>query len=250
MKICTVLLPLTAFLISGCSKTTPVGITGRVTLQGAPPPEIAIKMGPDCEQLQTNQLTTRHYVVGPNAGLANVLVVIRNEFDARLFPVPTNRARMETVACEIYPYVIAVRTGQPIAFENDSRMMENFHFTPKRNSGRNFVGLRGTTNMVHFDTPEDFIPVKCDVHPWMFGYICAVGHPFFALTQPDGAFTLPAGLRDGLYTLEAVHMKAGAQKKEIKVRNGHSEPIEFAFSVPTKLPKRSAPPLQTIPSPP
>ncbi len=179
---------LCAGLVSGCGKpktSATTTVTGRVIFQGVPPPEIVIQMDPACAKLQTNQPTTRHYVIATNGGLANVFVAIRGEFDTKLFPVPTNAVRMATVACQFYPHVIAVRARQPVSFENDANMLENFHLTPKLNREGNFaLVMRGERHIVTFDTAEDFIRVKSDVHPWMFGYVCVVGHPFFAVTGP------------------------------------------------------------------
>lgn len=226
-----------AILLSACgisSANAAAPITGRVTFQGVPPPEIVIPMSAECARLQTNQPTTRHYVVATHGGFANVFVSIRAEFDAKLFPVPTNVVRMQCVACQVEPYILAARAGQPVSFENDSSMMENFHFTPKLNSERNLAGLPGRPHIVTFDTPEDFIRFKGDVHPWFFGYVCVVGHPCFAVTGPDGTFSLPAGLPDGTYTLAASHLKAGSQKKQITVRGGRAAPVEFTFTVPKR----------------
>jgi hypothetical protein len=206
-------------------------VIGRVTFQGVPPPEIVIKeMGPDCAALQTNMPITRHYVVSTNGGLANVLVVIRAEFDAKqLPPISTNAVVMDCNFCQLHPYVIAARTGQPVRFQNYSGMNENLHVTPRINREWNFAFTSGFTRTVTFDAPEDFIRVKGDVHPWFFGYVCVVGHPFFAVTGPDGNFALPTGLPDGAYTLEAVHMKSGAQRQTITVKQGRAAPVEFIY---------------------
>ena len=40
------------------------------------------------------------------------------------------------------------------------------------------------------------ITLKCDIHPWMEGWIMVFDHPFFAVTGPDGSFEIrgvPAG---------------------------------------------------------
>jgi hypothetical protein len=39
------------------------------------------------------------------------------------------------------------------------------------------------------EKPET-IRVGCDVHAWMQAYVHVLGHPYFAVTGPDGAFTL------------------------------------------------------------
>jgi hypothetical protein len=47
---------------------------------------------------------------------------------------------------------------------------------------------------------------KCDVHPWMFAYVGVVEHPFFAVTDKDGAFKI-SDVPNGKYTIEAYHPK-------------------------------------------
>src|SRR5262249_4421621 len=40
------------------------------------------------------------------------------------------------------------------------------------------------------------ISVQCDIHPWMKAYIRVFNHPYFAVTDEDGKFTIkdaPAG---------------------------------------------------------
>jgi hypothetical protein len=77
------------------------------------------------------------------------------------------------------------------------------------------------------------VQFKCDVHPWMFAYVGVVEHPWFAVTDGNGAFALPPGLPPGRYTLAAVHRKLGEQTQTITVGAGGTEPVEFLLEVPT-----------------
>ena len=43
---------------------------------------------------------------------------------------------------------------------------------------------------------------KCDVHPWMFAYVCVSEHPCFAVSGKDGTFKIK-DVPPGKYTLEA-----------------------------------------------
>ena len=212
-------------------------VEGVLRLTGKPPPEIAIKMGADCAAAQKTPPTTRHYVVGKNGGLANVFVVVREGVSARTYPVPSEPTVMECIACQIQPHVIAVQTRQPVLFRNDGPFMENLHFAPRLNPGRNFALMADSSLNLSFDQPEEFIRVKGDVHPWFFGYVCVVDHPFFAVTGADGTFRLPDGLPDGTYTLEATHLKAGKARHQFTVRDGRSDRIEIQLSVPQKNPR-------------
>ena len=47
-----------------------------------------------------------------------------------------------------------------------------------------------------------------------------IDHPFFAVSDADGKFTLPKGLPDGDYTVTAWHEKYGAQEGKLTVKDG------------------------------
>ncbi len=213
-------------------------VEGVLRLTGKPPPEIAIKMGADCAAAQRTPPTTRHYVVSKDGGLANVFVVVREGVPALAYPVPTEPAVMEAIDCWIQPYIIAVQTNQPVEFRNNSRFMDNLHFSPRINRERNYALMSGGKPIsLTFDRAEDFIRIKGDVHTWSFAYVCVVEHPFFAVTGTDGTFRLPNGLPDGTYTLEATHLKAGKARHKINVRDGRADRIEIQLSVPQKNPR-------------
>jgi len=75
--------------------------------------------------------------------------------------------------------------------------------------------------------------VKCDVHPWMQSYIGVFSHPFFAVTKPDGKFSL-ANLDAGTYEIEAWHERLGTQKATVTLGAGDTKPVGFKFSPPAK----------------
>src|SRR6266849_4649482 len=63
---------------------------------------------------------------------------------------------------------------------------------------------------------EEIIPVKCNVHPWMKGYIAVFKHPYFAITDKDGTFDLK-NVPPGDYTIEAWHEKYGVLTQKVAV---------------------------------
>ena len=58
--------------------------------------------------------------------------------------------------------------------------------------------------------------VKCDVHGWMKSYMAVMPHPFYAVSNMNGAFTIP-NLPAGTYTLVTWHEKYGPQEQQITV---------------------------------
>ena len=93
----------------------------------------------------------------------------------------------------------------------------------------------GPVTLRSFDTPELMIRLKCDVHPWMFAYISVVEHPWFAVSDVNGAYQLPQGLPVGRYKLTAVHQKSGVQTKDIVVKKGQPVVANFQFTPAAKI---------------
>jgi hypothetical protein len=188
-------------------------VTGRVVLEGTPPPEIVVDLSPDarCAALHTEPLTTRHYVVGEDQGLANVFVYIREGVPEADYPIPSEVPLLDQVDCEYVPYVMGVRAGQTFQVRNSDPTMHNVHSTPDRrtgNRGFNFAQpFKGLVSERKFTAPEVAIRFKCDVHPWMFAYVAVVDHPFFAVTDESGRFEIK-DLPDGNYTIEAWHVRS------------------------------------------
>ena len=209
------------------------GVSGRVTLRGTPPPEKAIVMDAACAALNPNPVKTRHYLVSKDGGLANAFVYVKN--GAPRGPV-SGTAAISMTRCLFEPYVLGAQTGRPIELRNGDPVLDNIHVVPRNpgNRGRN-IGMpsRGATATFSFDAPELFIRVKTDVHPWMFAFICVADHPWFAVTDKDGNFSLPPGLLPGHYTLAAAHPKAGEQTAEIEIDAAEKiAAVMFTLDVP------------------
>ena len=70
--------------------------------------------------------------------------------------------------------------------------------------------------------------VKCDVHPWMNGWVGVVDNPFFAVSGADGTYTIQ-NLPPGDYTIEAWQEKLGTQTGKAKVDANGTATVDFKF---------------------
>lgn len=200
-------------------------ITGKVTLKGAPPEEKPIPQitaDAQCGKLHTAPVKTRFYVVGANGGLADTVVMLKG-ITGKSTGAAAAPLIVDQKGCEYIPYVAAAQTGQKIVVKNSDPMMHNVHPTPVNTAGGNkednkaqFAG--GADLTFTFPATENFLRFKCDVHPWMFSYITVVDHPYFAVTDKDGNFTIK-DVPPGKYTVVALHRKAALTgvEKEIEV---------------------------------
>jgi hypothetical protein len=218
-------------------------VAGRVTLRGTPPAETPITLDPMCARLNPTPITTRHYVVGTDGGLANVFVYIKAGAPPSKAP-QAGPPLLDNINCQFEPYVLGVRAGQPFQIRNSDPMLHNVHSLPKNAGNRQFnLGLpvTGMTQQKTFDKPEVLVQIKCDVHPWMFAYIGVVDHPWFAVTDSNGNFALPTGLPAGEYTIAAVHRKNGEAVQRVTISGGEVAPANFTFDLPESLAGTNAP---------
>jgi plastocyanin len=179
--------------------------------------------------MQAKPVTTRHYVVGADKGLANVFVYIKQ--GAQKTPATGEGPTLDQTGCMYEPYVMGVVTGQKFKIRNSDSLLHNVHATPKPGGNKefNFAQVsKGQVNEKAFEAPEVLVRMKCDVHPWMFAYVGVVDHPYFAVTDKDGNFTIK-NVPPGKYTVEAIHQKSGPGKTA-EVEAGKS--VNFEFEVP------------------
>jgi hypothetical protein len=218
-------------LAAGLQTLSAAEITGKITLKGQPKPETPIPLeGTTCGPVVHEALTTRHYIVGPDKGLANVFVYIKQ--GAAAAPATAGEPLLDQLNCQYEPYVMGMVTGQKLKIRNSDPLLHNVHATPKVNKEFNFAQVtKGQVNEKTFDKSEVLVRMKCDVHPWMFAYIGVVDHPYFAVTGKDGSFKI-SNLPAGKYTIEAVHLKAGAKQQEITVTGDEKKAINFELEVP------------------
>ena len=193
-------------------------VSGKVTLNGAAPAEKPIDVAADkyCKSMHSEALTTRHYVVDANKGLANVFVYVKDGLAGKKFTPPTTPVELDQHGCLYNPYVLGVQVGQPLLVKNTDDTLHNVHAMGTKNPEFNLGQPKGKEDQKTFTKPEVFVKFKCDVHPWMFAYVGVVDSPFFAVTGTDGSYKL-TGLPPGEYTIAAVHPKAGEQTFKVKV---------------------------------
>jgi hypothetical protein len=74
----------------------------------------------------------------------------------------------------------------------------------------------------------EFIPVKCNIHPWMHGNFVVLKNSHYAVSSDSGAFTLP-NLPPGKYTISAWQESYGEQTQEVTISGSETKAITFVF---------------------
>jgi plastocyanin len=207
-------------------------ITGRVVFEGTPPAAQPLKMGSDGSCTQGGPAAMDEtVVVGADGSLKNVFVHIKQGVDpAYSFDVPTEPVQLDQKGCIYVPRVIGVRAGQPVKILNSDSTMHNVHSLPVANQEMNqSTPVRGFTVTQTFTAPEVPVRFMCNVHNWMSAYVGVVAHPFFAVTDASGAFSMH-GVPPGTYTVEAWHEKFGTKTATITIGPSQNGSLSFSFA--------------------
>ncbi len=199
---------------------TAATVAGKVALEGTPPANAPIQMkaDPACMAATKGQSPTQETFISEAGGLGNVFVYVQSGLNGT-FPAPTTPVVFDQKACHYIPHVFGVQVGQPIEIVNSDPTLHNIHATPKTNAEFNTAqpiqGMK-TTHTFTAKEADVIVPFKCDVHGWMNAFVGVLDHPYFAVTKPDGSFSIP-NLPPGSYTLAAWHERLGTQTMPVTV---------------------------------
>jgi len=199
-----------------------------VTYTGTPPKMKPIDMSkePTCAKQHATPVMTEGAVTGPGNTLGDVVVYISAGDQAGA--APAQPVRYDQKGCQYVPHVAVMQAGQALEIYNDDETSHNIHPMPKLNSEWNKSQPPGTPPIhTTFDKAE-FIPVKCNVHPWMHGYFAVLNTSHATVSAPDGSFKLE-GLPPGKYTVTAWHERFGTQTQEVTITGTETVPVKFVF---------------------
>jgi plastocyanin len=183
---------------------------------------------PVCAKSHSTPATTEDIVVDANGGLANVVIYVSDGLAGHTFQPPQQPAAFEQKGCQYKPHVLAMQANQKLDVVNSDETTHNIHPTPSNNREWNMTQPHGVPLEQTFPREEIAIPVKCNIHPWMRGYIAVFKHPYFAVSDKNGTFDLK-DLPPGNYTITAWQEKLGTLSQKITVAAGETKTLDFAF---------------------
>ena len=142
---------------------------------------------------------------------------------------PADVVEMDQKDCMYTPRMATAVVGQKIQAKNDDPILHNVHTY----LGAATLFNKGMPNdkaapIETTASAEGMMKWKCDVHPWMRGYIGISKSGLQAISKDDGSFSI-ANVPPGKYTVEAWHEKFGAKTQEVTVEAGKPAKITFKY---------------------
>jgi outer membrane protein assembly factor BamB len=214
---------------SQTSQNRKVSIPGMVSFEGKRPPRKRLHMDDASQKLYNGKLAfDEDVLIAGSGGLANVFVFVKNP-PAGNYPIPGNPVVLDQQKSFFRPRVLGVRVGQEVVMKNGDPFIHNIRSLSRKNRPFNIVQPSGSPDREKiFKTAEGPITIKCDFHRWMTAHFWVMDHPFYAVTDVAGQFSIP-GLPPGKYTFAAWHEVFGEQEIQLTVRQGSSPKPVFTF---------------------
>ena len=210
-------------------------ITGTITFNGTPPklPALSMDADPACAKKHPTPAADERLVLGSGQAMGNVMVWVSKGLPSgKTYPAPSTPVTLDQNGCQYKPHAQGIMVGQAYKILNSDGILHNVHSLPKVNAQFNKPmppTLKETSTT--FTKPEPIFEIKCDVHPWMRAWIGVFTHPFYAVTGPDGKFTI-SGLDAGTYEITAWHEVLGTQTATVTVAATGSKVQDFKFAMP------------------
>jgi len=158
-------------------------------------------------------------ISGKVSGVNGESVVYVDATAGKTFPAPTAKPVIDQKGLMFVPHIVVVQQGTTVEFLNSDKVAHNV-FWPSVGGNKKLTHNLGTwpqgeKRPFKFDNPGA-VPLLCNVHPEMAGYIVVSPTPYFALTDKSGAYKIE-NVPDGSYTVTAWHEGAKNQSKPVTV---------------------------------
>ncbi len=200
-------------------------VQGVVRLEGVVPSPMTITIEPDRGNHSTEgcgSLTRRsqQLLVDPQGGVQNAVVWVETSAESADHPAG------ETVVltqheCEFDPHVVVVPSGMMLSISNADPLLHNIRiFRGIDRLVEEWQHPHAGDLLMRFPAPGRYL-VRCGVHSWMYAWVIAAEHRYYAVTDAHGQFRFSEA-PVGLQTLYVWHEILGEQQQRIRVRAGRS----------------------------
>ena len=164
--------------------------------------------------------------------------LVTDEENGQLFRLQTDdeglgvyAAALNQVGCTFTPHVVIAPAEGSVYVRNSDATLHNVHTHGEENAPVNRAQPQFLKHLaLTLEFPE-FVKVTCDVHSWMSSWIVAAPHPYYAVTDAAGAFSL-TDVPAGTYSVVVWHERLGETEQSVTVAAGGAATMTAAFSAP------------------
>lgn len=169
-------------------------------------------------------------VSGKISGGKGAAAVYIEAIPGKTFPAPAKHIVMDQKSLLFQPHATVVLVGSTVDFLNSDNVQHNI-FWPSVAGNKKLSHNMGTwpkdeIRSFKFDTPG-IVPLLCNVHPEMSGFIVVAPTPYYAEVDAAGDYKIE-NVPDGSYTVTAWREGMKVQSKPVTVANNAT--VDFTLT--------------------
>lgn len=174
-------------------------LKGRFIYDGDAPKQEKLNVTKDVEACTKVHPLDESLVVSSDGGLANVIVYIRPPRGESIEVHPDykkdadQKVVLNNLHCRFAGHITLLETDQTLVIKNDDPVGHNTKADFFKASSYSFNQQipAGGSHEVQISRAEGRpVPVQCNIHPWMIGYLLVRDDPYMAVSAEDGTFAI------------------------------------------------------------
>src|SRR6266852_1937658 len=190
-------------------------ISGTVKWSGPVPHGLDFPITKDaqiCDPDSRKTADLERLIVGPQGGLANTVVYLKNISSGKALELPEQRRHLDQKHCRYIPHILLLPQNAALQMQSSDATLHTIHMdgAATYNLPFPFPNQISSRNM----PTAGLVNLRCNGgHVWMNGEMMVVRHPYYAVTDESGRFEFTS-VPPGTYQIVAWHEGWGLAGKE------------------------------------
>ena len=187
----------------------------KFKLGGTPPTPAKLKIDKDVDFCGPKMLVDESIKVGASGELQNVVMWMyvapgkKAPESTGAIAALAKEVKVDNAACRYEPRVTLLHTSQTLVIGNPDPIGHNSKGDTFANPAFNeLIPAGGATKKTFNKTESRPMPLACNIHPWMSGWILIRDNPYFGVSDDKGVLTIK-NVPEGKHTFVVWQEKAG-----------------------------------------
>lgn len=191
-------------------------VSGTVKWAGSMPhltPAVINKDAPICDPNSQKTRDLERLIVGPQAGVANTVVFLKDISRGKSMDLPQQRRFLNQRLCRYEPHILLVPAKSSLQMKSSDATLHTIHMDGAATYNLPFPF---TNQVITRDMATvGLVNLRCNGgHTWMNGEMFVVPHPYYAVTDESGKFEL-SDVPPGDYQVVAWHEGWRVNRQEL-----------------------------------
>jgi hypothetical protein len=181
-------------------------ISGTVKWSGPIPRGLEFPVTKDpqiCDPESKKTVALDRLIVGPQDGVANTIVYLKDISSGKAFDLPEQRRHLNQLHCRYVPHILLVPENAVLQMESSDATLHTIHMEGAATFNLPFPFTHQITART-MSTPG-LVHLQCNGgHVWMSAEMMVAPHPYYAVTDESGRFDF-SDVPAGTYQIVAWH---------------------------------------------